>query len=188
VRALPQLRSLHLGRPIEAPLSLMLSASSLDLPHLTSLVLGPRVGISTFASLTHLASLAVLKVTLSAYVEERATHPQDLAALRALPHLSHLTVCNWWVGERQEVAALQGLSELHLERFTGPLTHLKPAAAMPKVIGATFTRATETQDMRYREDSVFARWALRKIHKKLPNVQVGCSALSPCATAVLWGN
>jgi hypothetical protein len=99
-------------------------------------------------------------------------HPQDLAALASLPALRALTVATWAVREQQELAALQQLTELHLEHWDGAARLIKPAAPMPNLRGATLDRSPTAQDMRYREDSIFARWALRRAAARLPRVQV----------------
>jgi hypothetical protein len=76
------------------------------------------------------------------------------------------------VEDHQDVASLQQLTELELEGMEGRIHFLKPTRPMPNLAGVTLTKTPHHQDMRYREDSKFARWMLRHAAQVFPSVEV----------------
>ena len=170
VNYLPALRELHLGRPLSFGQQLELDPRRLDLPHLTRLVLNEMVSFGEFAHFTHLTSLQSLAVAMPAAGFE--AQPQDLSSLASLRDLRSLRVEYWQVEDPQDVALLQHLTELELEGMEGRVHLTKPAHPMPNLAGVTLTRLPHHQDMRYREDSKFARWCLRHAAELFPSVEV----------------
>lgn len=130
------------------------------------------MGLEAFTQLTHLTTLHTLRVCLSELEDDVMRHPQDISSLASLRSLRALTLETWAVFVPQDVASLQQLTELHLEGFDAAARLIKPARPMPNLRGATFTRSPMAQDMRFTEDSIFARWALRRAASRWPNVQV----------------
>lgn len=167
---LPALRDLHLGRPFSFGHHLAVDLDRLDLPHLTRLVINEMVAFPAFAQLTHLSALRSLAVAMPAAGFE--PQPQDLSTLSSLASLRSLRVEFWQVEEPQDVAALQQLTELELQGMEGRAHLTKPNRPMPNLAGVALTRLPHHQDMRYREDSKFARWALRRAAGLFPGVEV----------------
>lgn len=167
---LPMLRELHIGRPFSFGQQMQINCSRIQLPQLTRLVLNEMVYFEEFNQLTHLSSLRSLAIAMPAAGFE--AQPQDLSSLSKLRDLRSLKIEYWEVDEPQDVAALQQLTELELEGMEGRVHLCKPTRPMPKLAGVALTRLPRHQDMRYREDSKFARWGLRHATEVFPNVEV----------------
>lgn len=168
--SMPALRELHLGRSFSFGQHLDFDPRRLELPQLTKLVLNEMVCFSEFDQFTHLKSLKTLALGMPAAGFE--AQPQDLSSLATLHDLRSLRVEFWQVEDPQDVAALQQLTELELEGMEGRLHFLKPNRPMPNLAGVTMTKTPHHQDMRYREDSKFARWMLRHAAQVFPGVEV----------------
>jgi uncharacterized protein YuzB (UPF0349 family) len=167
---MPALRELHLGRSFSFGQHLDFDPRRLQLPQLTKLVLNEMVCFSEFDQFTHLKSLKTLALGMPAAGFE--AQPQDLSSLANLRDLRSLRVEFWQVENPQDVAALQQLTELELEGMEGRIHFLKPSRPMPNLAGVTLTKTPHHQDMRYREDSKFARWMLRHAAQVFPGVEV----------------
>jgi len=167
---MPALRELHLGRSFSFGQLLEFDPRRLDLPQLTKLVLNEMVCFSEFDHFTHLKSLNTLTLGMPAAGFE--PQPQDIPSLANLRDLRSLRVEFWQVESPQDIAALQQLTELELEGMEGRLHFLKPNCPMPNLAGVTLTKTPYHQDMRYREDSKFARWMLRHAAQVFPGVEV----------------
>ena len=168
--ALPRLRELHLGRPLNFGQHLDVDPARLDLPLLTKLVFNEMVVFGRFEQLTHLTALKSLAIALPAAGFE--SQPQDLSSLSSLRHLRSLRLEFWQVEDHQDVASLQHLTELELENMEGRVHLTKPSRPMPNLAGVTLTRMPHHQDMRFIEDSKFARWSIRHAAQLFPSVEV----------------
>ncbi|KAL4529220.1 hypothetical protein Ndes2437A_g03729 [Nannochloris sp. 'desiccata'] len=167
---MPALRELHLGRSFSFGQHLDFDPRRLDLPLLTKLVFNEMVCFSEFDQFTHLKSLKTLALGMPAAGFE--AQPQDLSSLANLRDLRSLRVEFWQVENPQDIASLQQLTELELEGMEGRIHFLKPNRPMPNLAGVTLTKTPHHQDMRYREDSKFARWMLRHAAQVFPGVEV----------------
>jgi hypothetical protein len=184
-RYMPSLRELHLGRSFSFGQHLDFDPRRLDLPQLTKLVLNEMVCFNEFEQFTHLKSLKTLGLSMPAAGFE--SQPQDLSSLASLKDLRSLRVEFWQVEDPQDIAALQQLTELELEGIEGRIHFLKPNRPMPNLAGVTLTKTPHHQDMRYREDSKFARWMLRHAAQVFPGVEVlhlGTLGSAPAAVSM----
>jgi hypothetical protein len=143
------------------------------------------VCFNEFEQFTHLKSLKTLGLSMPAAGFE--SQPQDLSSLASLKDLRSLRVEFWQVEDPQDIAALQQLTELELEGIEGRIHFLKPNRPMPNLAGVTLTKTPHHQDMRYREDSKFARWMLRHAAQVFPGVEVlhlGTLGSAPAAVSM----
>ena len=167
---LPALQELHIGRPFSSGQQMQIDFSRIQLPQLTRLVLNEMIYFEDFDQLTVMSSLRSISISMPAAGFE--AQPQDLASFSKLRDLRSLKIEYWEVEAPQDVSALQQLTELELEGMEGRVHLTKPSRPMPNLAGVALTRLPRHQDMRYREDSKFARWGLRHASEVFPNVEV----------------
>lgn len=177
---LPLLRELHLGTPLDAA-PIRFDPRLIHLPQLTKLVLNEMMVVPSFSSFGHLSSLHTLHVATSCHVEpsslaDLGIHeyqaPQDLEALSTLQSLRSLKIEFWRVQQPQNVAVLTQLTELHLESLSGRVNYVRPSIPMPALKGVTLTAAPRRQDMRFIEDSKFARRLVQQAPVVFPSCEV----------------